>query len=107
MEGVHYHAGICYKLGRGLTLVLAQAEPEFVGEAVPPVLRAPGLSAEGRADRKATREAQAGGCGCVLVALTASSTQTCWPVLEAPLGRRRGPGSGSTPSGLVGEVEVA
>ncbi len=33
--------------------------------------------------------------------------EVCWPVLEAPLGRRRGPGSGSAPSGLVGEVEVA
>jgi hypothetical protein len=29
------------------------------------------------------------------------------PNLLAPLGRRRGPGSGSAPSGLVGEVEVA
>jgi hypothetical protein len=36
-----------------------------------------------------------------------SRTAVCWPVLEAPLGRRRGPGSGSAPSGLVGEVEVA
>ncbi len=31
----------------------------------------------------------------------------CEPVHEAPLGQRRGPGSGSASSGLVGEVEGA
>jgi hypothetical protein len=41
------------------------------------------------------------------VALRLMSRLPCWPVLEAPLWRRHGPGSGSARSGLAGEVEVA
>ncbi len=55
VESVHYHAGICCTLGRGLALIFAQAEAELVDKAVPPVLRAPGLTSEVGADRTATR----------------------------------------------------
>jgi hypothetical protein len=44
MESVHDHSGICYTLGRDLALVVTQAEAEFGRQAVPSVLRAPGLA---------------------------------------------------------------
>ncbi len=44
MESVHDHAGVCYTLGRFLAVAVTQAEAEFGCQAVPPVLRAPGLA---------------------------------------------------------------
>jgi hypothetical protein len=61
MESVHYHAGICYTLGWGLAIVLAQAEAELIGEAVLPVLRAPGLTGEGGTSRASAPQAQVWG----------------------------------------------
>ncbi len=60
-ESVHNHAGISYTLGRVLTLVVAQVEAELGRQAMPPMLRAPGLAGESRADGAAAHKSQAGG----------------------------------------------
>jgi hypothetical protein len=60
-ESVHDHAGVCYTLGGVLTFVVAQAEAELKRQAVPPVLRAPGLTSASGADGAAANESQAGG----------------------------------------------
>jgi hypothetical protein len=54
-----------------------------------------------------TRLLAVGPPSSVPIRRTGERQDFCWPVLEAPLWRRHGPGSGSAPSGLAGEVEVA
>ena len=61
--GIHDHAGVRDALRRQLSLVVAEAQAEVVGEAVPAQLGAAGSAGRASADRAAAGEAGARAVG--------------------------------------------